>query len=61
MKIRVWREFRDIRAIQTGDGIVEIRKGDVVMVAVVERWDDASEAIAAMQRLTAKPPIVEEP
>lgn len=61
MKLRSWTEDRDVRAIQTGDGLMTVHRGDVVVIAVVERWDDAERAIAELCRLTGKPPAVEEP
>jgi hypothetical protein len=61
MKFAAWSEQRDVRAIQTGDGLLTVHRGDVVVIAVVERWDDAEKAIAELCRLTGKPPAVEEP
>lgn len=39
----------------TSEGPLAAHKGDVVIVAVVERWDDAAAAMAAIARLTAVP------
>jgi hypothetical protein len=58
--MRIWHEHKEIRSTLTGDGIVESRKGDIVLFAVIERWSDASEAIEAMRRFIT-PPKVEEP
>jgi hypothetical protein len=58
MKGVLWAEDREIRAIHTGGGLVEVRKGDIAMVVVVRRWEDAIAEIAklaAMYSLTAKP------
>ncbi len=51
MRFRVWSEQKEIRPILTGDGIVEARKGDLVLVAVIERWSDVDEALETMRRL----------
>ena len=54
MKFRAWREERDQRALTTGDGLMVTHKGDLVIVAVVEKWDDADKAIAALAALTGR-------
>lgn len=61
MKMRIWREERDIRPILTGDGMVEPRRGDTVLVAIIERWSDADAAIEAMRTFIGKPSGTEEP
>lgn len=48
----MWRETKDIRAINTGHEMMEVRKGDVVVAFVIERWDDDPEkAIDALRCL----------
>jgi hypothetical protein len=50
VKMRLWQEEREIRPIMTGDGIVEVRKGDTAMVVIIERWADADAAIEALRK-----------
>ena len=54
MRFRAWREERETRALITGDGMVVANKGDLVIVAIVEKWDDADKAIAALAALTGR-------
>lgn len=59
MKFRAWQETQQVRSIMTGEGPLAAHKGDVVIVAVVERWDDAAAAMAAIARMTAVPKVEE--
>lgn len=54
MKTRAWTEFKDIRPINTGGEMLEVRKGDLVVVFVVERWDSFDEAVTALRKLYSK-------
>lgn len=52
----MWRETRDIRALNTGGEMMEVRKDDIVVCFVIERWDDdpdrAIEALRALMKGT---------
>ena len=41
-----WTEHRDITSFNTSGGTVDVRKGDIVMVVVVRRWEDVPGALA---------------
>lgn len=45
MKLRAYEVQRDVVAIPTSDAPIYAHRGDVVIVAVVERWEDAPEAL----------------
>ena len=52
MRLRMWRETKEIRAINTGSEMMEVRKGDVVACFVIERWeDDPEKAIESLRAL----------
>lgn len=51
MKVHAWTESERERPILTGDGMVIPRKGDIVMVAIVRRWEDMTEALKQFARL----------
>jgi hypothetical protein len=50
MKLRAWTETRPTRTIDTGDGPMVVRQGDVVIVIVAESWDEATRTIAEQMR-----------
>lgn len=52
MKFRSWLETKDQRPIITGGEMLVTHKGDHVIIAVIEKWDDVEAAIRALQRLT---------
>ena len=58
MKFASWQETRPQRLILTGDGsvTVTVEQGEVVIVAVVQRWDDAASAMAAIAKLVKVDP-----
>jgi len=45
VKLRAYEVQRDVVAIPTSDAPIYAHRGDVVIVAVVERWEDAPEAL----------------
>lgn len=49
--MRSWIETKDIRPLNTGSEMLEVRKGDLVVCWVVERWDDPEAAIEALRKL----------
>lgn len=52
LRSRSWIETKDIRPINTGSEMMEVRKGDLVVCFVVERWtDDFEAAIEALRKL----------
>lgn len=51
MRLRSWIETKDIRPLNTGSEMLEVRKGDLVVCWVVERWDDPEAAIEALRKL----------
>jgi uncharacterized protein YggE len=56
VKFASWQETRPQRLILTGDGSVTVEQGEVVIVAVVQRWDDAASAMAAIAKLVKVAP-----
>jgi uncharacterized protein YggE len=56
VKFASWQETRPQRLILTGDGSVTVEQGEVVIVAVVQRWDDAASAMAAIAKLVKVDP-----
>ncbi len=49
MKLAAWTEQRKIASvIAPGSGVVEWREGDIVMVVVVRRWEDAPAELAKL-------------
>jgi hypothetical protein len=55
VKFRSWLETKDVRPIPTGGEFLVTHKGDHVIVAVIEKWDDVEAAIKALQTLTRSP------
>lgn len=51
MKLVSWIESKDIRQINTGGQMMETRKGDLVVCAIIERWDDFDAAVEALRKL----------
>lgn len=51
MKLVSWIESKDIRPINTGGQMMETRKGDLVVCAIIERWDDFDPAVEALRKL----------
>jgi len=54
MKYRGWLETAEARVITTAGEAMVVHKGDHVIVAVIERWDDIDVAIKALQRLAGR-------
>lgn len=49
MKLAAWTEHRSIASVVApGVGVVEWRAGDIVMVVVVRRFEDASAELAKL-------------
>lgn len=52
MNSRGWKEEREVRVMQTGDGHVIANKGDYVFVVIVKRWEDVNAELGRLARLT---------
>ena len=51
MRLRAWTEQKDIRPLNTGGEMLEVRRGDLVVCFVIERWDDFDAAVEALRKL----------
>jgi len=51
VRLRAWTEQKDIRPLNTGGEMLEVRRGDLVVCFVIERWDDFDAAVEALRKL----------
>lgn len=54
MIFRAWTETRTL-PIKTGSDFVVTNEGDLVVVAVVKRWEDVARVAAAIAGMTSTP------
>lgn len=59
LKARMWQEDRPFRTVNTGDGFVTVRKGQVVIVFVAEPNEPVMKFLTAAMENAA--PLDEEP
>ncbi len=56
-RVRIWREYNAHRSIHTGDGPLVAHRGQVVVVAICDTFEQAGQVVALLEQpstVTAK-------
>ncbi len=49
-RLRAWREEWALRSVATPDGPVTARRGQIIIVAVVDDWEAAAKVVALLNK-----------